>query len=251
MPQPSRTLIIALLLATTLTCIAPIDASFSQALPPGARTSSPSTQPEPNTTEVTPPGSPGALPVLSVAKALDLDMTAAEAKALLLGRHFDIDMEVDLAPDGLMRLLLAVPQDDDCIPRGAPFVCPAVRVFLLNDPQRGHRVVRVEAFETLSTAMSVTEVFVQAASSMGPPTQTEMWPEQVRGGAVIVWRQRWREGLSDGPLTEILVTQEVPPRPGLGLADPNATATGLGYVVADTEAEGAFASVRRRLRPER
>lgn len=192
---------------------------------------------------------PRVMPVLTVARLLELDMSASEAADTLLAERFDIDQIVDLPPDGLIRMLLAVPEDDDCIPRGAPFVCPAIRVFLLNDPQRGHRVTRIEAYQTIETGLSVAAVFAQVASSMGPPLQTEMWPEQVRGGAVVVWRQRWRDGVAEGPLTEVLVTQEAPSQPGLSLADPNAPATGVGLVLADTEVEGAFAAVRRRLRP--
>lgn len=193
-------------------------------------------------------GAPPTLAVLGAAQAVELDMSAAEARETLRRSDFSIEFESDLPPDGLNRLIVAVPADDDCIPRGAPLVCPAIRVVLLNDPQRGHRVVRVEAFQKLEPGASVAQVFDLVAASMGPPLQTEMVPEQVRGGAVVVWRQRWRDGLADGPLTEILVTQEPPARPGLGLADPREPATGVGYVVADTEAESAFAAVRRRLR---
>jgi hypothetical protein len=189
------------------------------------------------------------LPVLVAARDVELDMSAGEVRETLRGRGFALEMETDLPPDGLNRLMVAVPGDDDCIPRAAPFICPSIRVVLLNDPQRGHRVVRVEAFQKVEIGASVADVFGIVAASMGPPLQTEMTPEQVRGGAVVVWRQRWRDGLSEGPLTEIFVTQEPPLRPGLGLADPREPATGVGYVVADTEAEGAFASVRRRLRP--
>jgi hypothetical protein len=191
------------------------------------------------------------MPVLSAARQLELDMSAGEVVDALVSQGFGIDMAVDLPPDGLVRMLLAVPEDTDCIPRGAPFVCPAIRVFLLNDPQRGHRVTRVESFQPLESGMSVAGVFERVAASLGPPLQTEMWPEQIRGGAVIVWRQRWREELTEGPLTEVVVTQEAPSRPGLGLSDPNAPAIGVGFIMADTEVEGAFAAVRRRLRPQR
>jgi hypothetical protein len=191
------------------------------------------------------------MPVLAAARQVELDMSAGEVVDVLVSQGFGIDMAVDLPPDGLVRMLLAVPEDTDCIPRGAPFVCPAIRVFLLNDPQRGHRVTRIESFQPLESGLSVAGVFERVAASLGPPLQTEMWPEQIRGGAVVVWRQRWREELTEGPLTEVVVTQEAPSRPGLGLSDPNAPAIGVGVIQADTEAEGAFAAVRRRLRPQR
>ena len=199
--------------------------------------------------QAAPLAGPRALPVLAVAREVELDMSADEAREVLRGAGFAIEQEVDLPPDGLNRVMLAVPEDDDCIPRGAPFVCPGIRVVLLNDPQRGHRVMRVEGFETVAPGPSVTAMFESVTAALGPPLQTEMWPEQVRGGAVVVWRQRWREGVAEGPVTEIFVTQEAPSRAGFGLADPREPATGIGYVAVDTEMEGAFASVRRRLRP--
>jgi len=191
---------------------------------------------------------PQRLGVLEAARTIELDMSAADATAALDAAGFSIEIETDLPPDGLNRLLVAMPTDDDCIPRGAPLVCPSIRVVLLNDPQRSHRVVRVEAFQRVEAGGSVADVFGLVASSMGPPIQTEMMPEQVRGGAVVVWRQRWREGMTEGPVTEIFVTQEAPMRGNFGLPDTREPATGVGTVVADPEAEGAFASVRRRLR---
>ncbi|SFK66261.1 hypothetical protein [Falsiroseomonas stagni] len=194
-----------------------------------------------------------ALRVLSVARQVELDMSAAEAIEVLLDGGLVIDQQRDLPPDGLSRLILAVPDDDDCMPRGAQLVCPSVRVFLINDPQRGHRVTRVEAYQRVDTRLTVAQVFEQAATAMGPALQTEMWPEQVRGGSVVVWRQRWREDLADGPSTEVIATQQPPDRPVFGMADPNARATGVGVVIANVDAEGAFSSVRRRLgiRPQR
>lgn len=194
-----------------------------------------------------------ALRVLSVARQVELDMSAAEAIEVLLDGGLVIDQQRDLPPDGLSRLILAVPDDDDCMPRGAQLVCPSVRVFLINDPQRGHRVTRVEAYQRVDTRLTVAQVFEQAATAMGPALQTEMWPEQVRGGSVVVWRQRWREDLADGPSTEVIATQDPPDRPVFGMADPNARATGVGVVIANVDAEGSFASVRRRLgiRPQR
>lgn len=194
-----------------------------------------------------------ALRVLSVARQVELDMSAAEAIEVLLDGGLVIDQQRDLPPDGLSRLILAVPDDDDCMPRGAQLVCPSVRVFLINDPQRGYRVTRVEAYQRVDTRLTVAQVFEQAATAMGPALQTEMWPEQVRGGSVVVWRQRWREDLADGPSTEVIATQQPPDRPVFGMADPNARATGVGVVIANVDAEGSFASVRRRLgiRPQR
>ncbi len=187
------------------------------------------------------------LNVLAIARRLELDMSSAEVVDTLVEGGLTIDQQRDLPPDGLSRLILAVPDDDDCMPRGAQLVCPSIRVFLLNDPQRGYRVTRIEAFQRVETSVTVTQVFEQAAIAMGPALQTEMWPEQVRGGSVIVWRQRWREDLSDGPSTEVIATQEPPDRPTFGLADSNARATGIGVIIANADLEGAFASVRRRL----
>lgn len=189
------------------------------------------------------------LHVLATAREIDLDMSRGEVARVLNSNGLSIEQEGDLPPDGLTRLLLAVPADDDCLPRGAPLTCPNIRVHLLNDPQRGYRVVRVEAFEPLETSVPVAEVFQQVGAAMGPPLQTTTWPEQVRGGNVSVWRQRWRDGMTDGPLTEILATQRNDdPRIAVsGLANPMEPASGVGYIHADLDVEGAFASVRRRL----
>jgi hypothetical protein len=187
------------------------------------------------------------LQVLGMARQVEIDMSGAEALGLLLDGGLVIDQQRDLTPDGLGGLILAVPDDDDCMPRGAPLVCPSVRVFLVNDPQRGPRVTRVEAFQRMETALTVAQVFEQAAAAMGPALQTEMWPEPIRGGSVIVWRQRWREDVAQGPVTEVLATQDPPDRAVFGMADPNARATGVGVVIANGDVEGSFAVVRRRV----
>lgn len=203
-------------------------------------------------TETTPPEE-GArlgglrLELLAAAREIDLDMSRLEVVELLRGAGFSIELEADLPPDGLTRMLLAVPAEDDCLPRGAPFVCPNIRVNFLNDPQRGLRVVRIEAFQTIEGGATVAEVFAHVGAAMGPPLQTQSWPEMVRGGAVSVWRQRWQEGVGQGPLLEILATQERTGSAPLGISNPNERAVGVGYVRADPDVEGAFASVRRRL----
>jgi len=193
-----------------------------------------------------PPEAP-ALELLAAAREIELDMSRAEVAEVLRGHGFSIEMEADLPPDGLTRMMLAVPAEDDCLPRGAPFVCPNVRVNFLNDPQRGLRVVRVEAFQTLAPGMSVAEVFRHVGAAMGPPLHTQSWPEMVRGGTVSVWRQRWQDGIGQGPLLEILATQDAAAAAVPGLADPNGAAVGVGYVRADPDVEGSFAAVRRRL----
>lgn len=187
------------------------------------------------------------LPVLAAARAIELDMSSADALMVLRAANFSIEQEVDLPPDGLNRLIMAVPEDDQCMPRGARFVCPSIRVVLQNDPQRGPRVVRVEAFQTLAEGYSAAEMFAFAIAAVGPPLQTEMASEQVRGGLVAVWRQRWRDGLTDGALTEMFVTQDGPFGPLLGLPDPHAPATGVGTLRADEQAEDALTAVRRRM----
>jgi len=193
------------------------------------------------------------LRILTIARSVELDMSSEEVVAILAAGGLAIDQQRDLPPDGLTRVILAVPEDDDCMPRGAQLVCPAIRVFLVNDPQRGFRASRIEAYQPIAVAISVAQVFEKVAAAMGPALQTDMWPEQVRGGSVVVWRQRWREDLSAGVSTEVVATQDPPDRLVLGIADPNARATGIGVVVADLDLEGAFASVRRRLqlRPQR
>lgn len=198
-------------------------------------------------TEAQRPPAP-ALGVLDIARRIALDSSLAEATAELRAHGLQIELQQDLPPDGLSRLVLAAPPEDDCLPRATWLVCPAVRVYLMNDPQRGHRTVRIEAYQRVEAQISVLAMFGQVASALGPALQTEMAPEAVRGGSVVVWRQRWREDLGDSIMMEVLVTQETPPSPTVGLADPNGIATGVGFVRADLDAEGAIASVRRRLR---
>jgi hypothetical protein len=206
--------------------------------------------PAPSEAQTAAPGAAGlGLSVLAAAREIDLDMSRSEAVEVLRAAGLSVEQEADLPPDGLTRLIVAVPADDDCLPRGAPLTCANIRVHLLNDPQRGHRVVRVEAFQPLEQRVTVAEVFRQVGAALGPPLQTTTWPEQVRGGSVSVWRQRWRDGMSEGPLTEILATQpnEDPVTGATALANPHEPASGVGYVRADLDAESAFASVRRRL----
>lgn len=184
---------------------------------------------------------------LAAAREIDLDMSRSEVIELLRSHGFSIEIEADLPPDGLTRMILAVPVDDDCLPRGAQFVCPNVRVNFLNDPQRGLRVVRVEAFQALGPGVTVADVFRHVGAALGPPLQTQSWPEQVRGGTVSIWRQRWQEGLGDGPVLEILVTQDNAIPPLSGISNPHDPAVGVGYLRADPDVEGSFASVRRRV----
>lgn len=193
--------------------------------------------------------SPGlaSLGLLSKARQVELDMSSAEAIAVLLESGLVIDQQRELPPDGLSRLILAVPDEDECMPRGAQLMCPSIRVFLANDPQRGHRVTRIEAYQRIELPVTVAQVFEQATAAMGPASQTEMWPEPVRGGSVVVWRQRWRNDAAVGPATEVIATQDPPDRPVFGMADPHARATGVGVVIATAEAGGSFSAVRRRL----
>lgn len=185
------------------------------------------------------------LAVLEAAGEVALDMSQAEVERALRAGNMTVEIITDLPPDGLTRMILALPADDDCLPRGAHFTCPNIRVTLLNDPQRGHRVMRVEAFQPLDGTVSVADVFRQAGVALGPPLQTMMAPEPVRGGSVTVWRQRWRDGIGDGPLTEVLATQDAVE--GAAFANPMQPATGVGYLRVDLDIESSFMSVRRRL----
>ncbi len=183
--------------------------------------------------------------LISAARGIDLSMSRAQVVDLLRSHGFSIETEADLPPDGLTRLLLAVPAGDDCLPRGARFVCPHVRVSFLNDPQRGPRLARVEAFQELNPAFTVADVFRHASADMGAPLQTQFRPEQVRGGSVGVWRQLWQDGQGHGPLVEILATQQHASAAQAGVVDLDGHAAGVGYAYADPELEAVFASVRR------
>lgn len=195
---------------------------------------------------------PFRLNLLEAAREIDLDMSRAEVLQVLRERDVSAEIEGDLPPDGLVRMLLAVPAEDDCLPRGAPFMCPSIRVHFLNDPQRGLRVMRIEAFQLLSARFTVSEVFAHVGAALGPPLQTASWPEQIRGGTVNVWRQRWQDGVGEGPTLDILAIQDnAHPAPS-GFVNPSEPAIGVGYVRAAPEMEeGSFASVRRRLLRQR
>lgn len=186
------------------------------------------------------------LELLAMARTLDLDMSRQEVVELLLGAGLSIEQEGDLPPNGLTRMLLAVPAEDDCLPRGAPFVCSNIRVNFRSDPQRGLRVVRIEAFQTIAGGPTVAEILAQVAGAMRPPLQTGSGREMVRGGTVSVWRQRWREGEGQGPLLEILAAQKLDGMPPQGITNPQERAAGVGYLRADPDVEGSSDSGRRR-----
>lgn len=171
--------------------------------------------------------------LLSIARGLQTDMSYAQMVDMLRAHHLALEMEADLPPDGLIRLLLAVPADDDCLPRGEPLTCPNLRVHFLNDAARGPRAVRVEAFEPLRADATVAAILHELAHPMGPPAQRVAYQAQVRGGSVHVWRQRWQEGDDAAPQVEILVTWEGSHLTPSADEPPREIATGKGFVRID------------------
>ncbi|UPY37052.1 hypothetical protein [Sediminicoccus sp. KRV36] len=187
-----------------------------------------------------------ALRVLDVARAIELDSSAAEVMDHLTAVPWLSIEEPRPLPNGVSQLIVAVPEDEDCMPRGAAMVCSSIRVVLMNDPQRGMRVSRVEAFETLDSTRTVSEVFSNAARGLGPPLQTESWGDQIRGLPRSVWRQRWRPDASEGTFMEVIVTAVQPPELALGLPDPSSPAAGVGFVLVDPQLEDSTMMARRR-----
>ena len=187
------------------------------------------------------------LRLLDVARGIELDSSAGEVMELLTAVPWLAIEEPRALPNGVSQLIVAVPDDEDCMPRGAAMVCSAIRVVLMNDPQRGLRVSRVEAFEGLDSTQSVAEVFRNAARGLGPSLQTETWGDQIRGLPRSVWRQRWRPDASEGTYMEVIVTAEQQPEQTLGLPDPSSAAAGVGLVMVDPQLEDSTMMARRRL----
>ncbi len=185
--------------------------------------------------------------LLSIARQIDLDDSEEEVLREL-GSVDWLTIESPRAlPNGVSRLILAVPIDDACMPSGAPLVCPAIRVVLVMDPSRGARVSRIEAFTPLPGDQNVIEVFRNASDGLGPPLQTESWAEQIRGMPRHVWRQRWRPDASAGSFMEVVVTAEPEPGNSFGLANPAVPALGIGFVLTDPAIEDSTMAARRRV----
>lgn len=172
---------------------------------------------------------------LDVAGAMELGMSRAEVVEMLQEAAFAIEHESALPPAGRMRLLLAVPAGDDCLPQGAPLLCPYIRVSFLNDPRHGPRVVRIEAFEPVEGTETVADLLDRLGEGLGPPADSLAEREMVRGGSLIVWRRRWRSEAQDGPVLEILATQDPGAARPAWEGRPEGRALGAGYVLREPE----------------
>jgi hypothetical protein len=185
--------------------------------------------------------------LLALARQLDLDDSEEEVLRELGSVGWLTIEPARALPNGVSRLILAVPTDDACMPSGAPLVCPAIRVVLVIDPSRGPRVSRIEAFTPLPGTQNVIEVFRNASDGLGPPLQTESWAEQIRGMPRHVWRQRWRPDASAGSFMEVVVTADPEPGNSFGLANPAVPALGIGFVLTDPALEDSTMAARRRV----
>ncbi|MBS7811331.1 hypothetical protein [Roseococcus pinisoli] len=177
------------------------------------------------------------LRLFEIARRLELDGPEPDAMAVLIsagGLHVEAAQPL---PNGMSRVVIAVPEDDDCLPRAASMVCSAIRVVFTSDPMRGGRVSRIEAFERLPGRSSVTEIFRTVALGLGPPLQTESWAEQIRGMPRNVWRRRWRPDTREGVFLEVMATSESEADEVPGLADPSGPAMGVGFVLVDKDIE--------------
>lgn len=190
---------------------------------------------------------PGPHDLLGIARQIELDDSEEEVMAQMRSADW-LTIEAPRAlPNGVSRLILAVPTDDSCMPRGAALVCPSIRVVLVMDPSRGARVSRIEAFTPLQGDQSVIEVFRNASDGLGPPLQTESWADQIRGMPRHVWRQRWRPDANAGSFMEVMVTADSAPGDSFGLANPAVPALGIGFVLTDPVIEDSTMAARRRL----
>lgn len=190
---------------------------------------------------------PGPERLLDLARQIELDGSELEVLEMLNGASW-LTVEAPRAlPNGVSRLILAVPADDDCLPRGKALVCPSIRVVLVLDPTRGPRASRIEAFALLDGRQNVIEVFRDASAGLGPPLQSESWTEQIRGMPRHVWRQRWRPDAGAGTFMEVMVTAEPEAGNISGLADPGVPALGFGFVLTDPAIEDSSTMARHRL----
>jgi hypothetical protein len=189
------------------------------------------------------------LRVINIAHDITMDQSSADVLRLLRRRGLAIEEQVDLPPDSLTRLVLAVPPDDTCFPRGEQWQCSNIRIHLYRDGARGHRVMRVESYDRMPPAMSPTVdgVFSWFGSGRGPALDTTNWVERIRGGRLNMWRQRWQDAGQSGVETEIIaaILGDFGQPDDIGsLQD---TVIGIGYVHADTSVENLIAAMRRRI----
>lgn len=195
-------------------------------------------------------GTASALPALrlfEVARSIDLDDSEGDVLEAFSAAPWLSVNEPQALPNGLSRVIVAIPEDDDCLPRGESFVCPAIRVVLVNDPTRGPRVSRIEAFDRLPGAQSVALLFRNAALGLGPPLQTESWSDQIRGLPRSIWRQRWRPDARENTYLDVVVTSEQAEDDLPGLASPASPAVGVGFILVDPVIEDSTLMARRRL----
>lgn len=197
--------------------------------------------------EVARPEAAVGLDLLATARRQRLGISIEMAARALNDAGLDVEPERPLPPDGLLRLVLAAPRDDDCMPRGEPLRCPAIRAYFLRDPLGGARLVRIDAFQRPATSISVAEALRLAGRNLGAARDHDAMTEPVRGGQIIVWQRRWTEASALGVRSEILVTQAPSAlNPSLS-PDPDALADGIAYRQSDEEAEHDIDAMRRRL----
>ena len=185
------------------------------------------------------------LAILDIAGQIELDAPLGEVETVLTRSTPALEVN-RFETLGLEVMLLAVPAEDDCLPRGAPLICASIRVRLVNDPARGLRVSRVEAFQAMSGPWAVVDMFRHAGRGLGPSLQTESWAEQIRGMPRAVWRQRWRPEIRESTLFEVIVTAEQPAEADAMMPDPRSPAAGVGFVLLDPAIEDATMMARRR-----
>jgi len=183
--------------------------------------------------------------LLSIARGLEVGMSRGQVMDVLHRHRLSPEMEADLPPDGRIRLLLVVPPDDDCLPRGEPLMCTNLRVYFQHHAEREARAVRIEAFQCLGAGATVAGILHELGRSMGPPTQSAAHVEQVRGGSVHLWRQAW-EGEDDGKShLEIMATWEGNPLAALPGTPPQDIATGADFIRTDSRVACDMAVLRR------
>jgi hypothetical protein len=184
------------------------------------------------------PSQPG-FATMEIAARIMLDASLDEVEDLLAGSMGALEVNrFDIM--GLEVVLVAVPVDDDCLPRGAPLACSSIRVRLVvNDPARGLRVSRVEAFEAIAGPWTVAEMFSHAERRLGPSLEPESWAEQIRGIPRAVWQQRWRPTIRESTAFEVIVTTGQPPDADATPPHSGHPAVGVGFVLRDPAIEDA------------
>lgn len=134
-----------------------------------------------------------------LARIIAPGQTLGETLALLRGHGLVTQPLSSLPPDGRDRVLVAWPEDDDCLPRAAPLQCTAVRVIFATEGASGPRARSVEIFEAIRGELTAARVRAQLEAALGPPMGEQRSMSETRARAIqldsLYWRLRRGDSL--------------------------------------------------------